>query len=528
MLQKLSVVIITFNEEKNISRCLDAAWQVADEVLVIDSYSTDKTKPICLDTGVNFIEHKFEGYIEQKNYAITQSNYDLVLALDADEVLSNELITSILKVKQNLVYKAYSINRMSHYVDKFIKHGHWFPDKKIRLFRKGVGKWTGRNPHDQFTLTSNEKTTQLKGLLYHYTFTTISEHLNQANKFSEIGSKQLEDQATVYLITKALISPLWGFIYGYFGRLGFLDGWHGLTIAVISSSETYVKYAKALTYRHRKINRANHDKMKPGVSLLISTYNWPEALEQCLESVKRQYIYPNEVIIADDGSSEETRILINRFKANFPVPLIHSWIEDNGFRAGKARNEALKAAKYEYIVQVDGDTILNKYFVYDHANFARKGSFIHGSRVLLNAVVTQRLFNHKIRSPSIFMEGTVNFFNGIRIPLLQKLFVAKKHSIVGIRGCNTSYWKEDAIRINGYNEEMTGWGREDSEFAARMVNIGLFRRKLRLGGVQFHIYHEERDRGRLNINDAILNNTIEKRLTSCEHGISTLSNESVN
>ena len=122
------------------------------------------------------------------------------------------------------------------------------------------------------------------------------------------------------------------------------------------------------------------------------------------------------------------------------------------------------------------------------------------------------------------MEGTINFFNGIRIPFIQNLFAAKKRSIIGIRGCNMSYWREDAFRINGYNEQMTGWGREDSEFVARMVNIGLYRRKLRLGGIQFHIYHAEHDRGRLNKNDIILNNTIEKRLTSCEHGIKDLTN----
>ena len=250
MSQKLSVVIITLNEELNIGRCLQAAWQVADEILVVDSYSTDNTKQICLDTGANFIEHEFEGYIQQKNFAISKSGYDLVLSIDADEVLSNELITSILKVKQNPIYSSYSINRMSHYVDRFIRHGHWYPDIKIRLFKKDVGRWTGKNPHDQFVLTNDGKTVKLKGIIYHYTFNSIFEHLAQANKFSEIGSKQFDNQPSLFLALKAIFSPLWGFIFGYIGRLGFLDGWRGLTIGIIASTETFLKYTKALTQRY--------------------------------------------------------------------------------------------------------------------------------------------------------------------------------------------------------------------------------------------------------------------------------------
>jgi glycosyltransferase involved in cell wall biosynthesis len=527
MSQKLSVVIITLNEEKNIGRCLHAAWQVADEVVVVDSYSTDNTKQICLDVGVNFIEHDFEGYIQQKNFAISQSSYDLVLSIDADEVLSNELISSILKVKQNPIYSSYSINRMSHYVDRFIKHGHWYPDIKIRLFKKDVGRWTGKNPHDQFVLTSDHKTVRLKGIIYHYTFNSIFEHLAQANKFSEIGSKQFDDQPSLFLVLKAIFSPLWGFIFGYIGRLGFLDGWRGLTISIIASTETFLKYTKALTQRYM-LSDEQQEKPNPSVSLIISTYNWPEALKQCLESVKKQVVYPNEVIIADDGSTDETIELINEFKKDFPIPLIHSWIEDRGFRLAKSRNEALKLAKYEYIVQIDGDIILNKHFIDDHAQFARKGTFVRGSRVLLNAEATKRIFNNQVSNPNIFMEGTVNFFNGIRIPFLQNLLTKRTRSIKGIRGCNMGYWKEDAYTINGYNEQIEGWGREDSEFVARMVNNGMHKRNLRLGGIEFHIYHNEYDRKLLNKNDDVLNMTLSKKLTSCEFGIITLDPENIN
>ena len=519
MAHKLSVVIITLNEAHNIGRCLKSACQVADEVIVVDSYSTDNTKQICLEYGAKFYEHKFEGYIQQKQYATSLATHEHILSIDADEVLSNELISSIHKVKETCNHDAYTINRLSHYVDRFIKHGHWFPDKKIRLFKKGKGTWIGRNPHDQLVLTNGNNAPVLKGVLYHYTFSSIAEHVKQANNFSEIGSKQLDDQNTFYLFLKAIFSPFWGFWFGYLGKLGFLDGWYGLVIAVISSTETFLKYSKAIAsriiYKHDNIEA----KTDIGVSLIISTYNWPAALRKSLESVKRQYLLPNEVIIADDGSTEETRELIELYKKDFPVPLQHSWIEDKGFRLSKSRNEALKKAKYDYIVQIDGDIILHKYFIYDHVHFANKETFVRGSRVLLDKNLSEKIFSSKIISPNVFMHGTTNFFNGLRIPLFQRVFNFKYRSIIGIRGCNMAYWRKDALAVNGYNEEIQGWGREDSEFVARLVNSGKYKRVLRLGGIEYHIYHPEYDRKLLNKNDIILNRTLQQNLIRCDKGI---------
>jgi L-malate glycosyltransferase len=251
MAEKLSVVIITLNEEKNIDRCLDAAWQVADEIVVVDSYSTDKTKKICLERGVKFIEHTFEGYGLQKNFAITQANCNYILSLDADEVLSDTLVQSINQVKQKPTFKAYQINRMSFYVDKFIKHGHWFPDKKIRLFHKEYCQWTTDEVHEIIEPQNGVAISILKGVLFHYTFTSISDHLRQANNFSDLGARQLSYKSSFFLLTKAFISPVWGFFYGYILKLGFLDGWHGISIAVISSAETFLKYAKAHFHRYK-------------------------------------------------------------------------------------------------------------------------------------------------------------------------------------------------------------------------------------------------------------------------------------
>ena len=246
MSQKLSVVIITLNEEKIIEACLNAAWQVADEIVVIDSYSTDRTKEICLANGVKFIEHIFEGHIQQKNYAVTQATYDNILSLDADEIVSEKLASSILTVKQDWEKDAYYLLRRSHYCGKFINYGDWFPDKKIRLFRKNSGKWDGINPHDTFELNKGISLGKIKGDLKHYTFNTVAEHIKQANKFSSIGAREhLARHTRVNLLTLVL-HPGWRFIRSYIIRLGFLDGLRGFTIAFVISIETYLKYLKVL------------------------------------------------------------------------------------------------------------------------------------------------------------------------------------------------------------------------------------------------------------------------------------------
>jgi L-malate glycosyltransferase len=246
MSEKLSVAIITLNEENNIGKCLDAASQIADEIVVVDSFSTDRTKEICLAKGVKFIEHIFEGHIQQKNFANSQTTYDHILSLDADEVISAELADSILRIKQNWVKDAYYLLRRSYYCGKFINHGDWFPDKKIRLYRKDSGKWDGINPHDAFELNKEKSLGQMSGDLKHYTFNSVREHIDQANKFSSIGAREHLARHTRVSILTLLFHPGWRFIRSYFLRLGFLDGLRGFTIAYIIGIETYLKYLKVL------------------------------------------------------------------------------------------------------------------------------------------------------------------------------------------------------------------------------------------------------------------------------------------
>ncbi len=240
----LSVVIITFNEEKNIARCLESVKNVADEIVVVDSFSTDKTQEICSKFNVKFVQHKFEGYIQQKSWAIKQVNSKYVLSLDADEVLSAKLEKSILEVKNNWNFDGYYFNRLTNYCGKWIKHCGWYPDKKLRLFVHSKGSWSGVNPHDRFVMHEGTTTSYLKGDLLHYSYCSILQHVEQSNKFSEIAAKADFNNGRKVSFMGLIIKPCWKFIRDYFLKAGFLDGYYGFVICKISAKAVFIKYLK--------------------------------------------------------------------------------------------------------------------------------------------------------------------------------------------------------------------------------------------------------------------------------------------
>ena len=240
---KISGVVITFNEEQNIARCLDSISKVVDEIVVIDSFSTDKTKTICAEKGVRFIEHKFESHISQKNFAIEQAQHDIILSLDADEYLSKDLEESILQVKANWSHTAYKMNRLSMYGDKWVKHGSWYPERKLRLWDRRVGKWGGYNPHDLVVLSNGIKPIRLKGDLLHRSYRNSYETLQKIQSYSTIYAHDRKGKvkSTVF---KIIIHSSFAFFKSYFLKLGFLDGYEGLVVAVSCFNHTFYKYAK--------------------------------------------------------------------------------------------------------------------------------------------------------------------------------------------------------------------------------------------------------------------------------------------
>ena len=238
----LSAVIITYNEEKYIGMCLDALRGVADEVVVVDSYSTDRTREICEEHGCRVILHPFEGYVEQKNWAMQQARYDWILSLDGDEVLSETLKRSILAVKKDPAKDGYFMNRLNNYYGRWIHHSGEYPDRKLRLADRRRARWAGLNPHDNLTLIKGSSTGHLKGDLLHYAHDTRREHLEKTERFGTIAGRALYQARGRSTWPRIILSPLWRFIWNYFFRLGFLDGSNGLFLCYANARQSYLKH----------------------------------------------------------------------------------------------------------------------------------------------------------------------------------------------------------------------------------------------------------------------------------------------
>lgn len=249
---QLSAVIITFNEEKNIRRCIESLLTVADEIVVVDSYSVDQTKSICKEYNVRFLEHKFEGHIEQKNWAKLQAKHDFILSLDADEALDEELKESILKVKEEKLFEVYKMNRLTNYCGKWIYHTGWYPDTKLRLFDRNIGDWGGTNPHDKLIPRKGTKVGVLKGDLLHYSFYTRAEHIKQINKFSDIGAQALYNKGKRSSWLKIMVKPVARFVKAFIVNKGFLDGKEGFVISRLSAYANYLKYSKLMKIQNGK------------------------------------------------------------------------------------------------------------------------------------------------------------------------------------------------------------------------------------------------------------------------------------
>jgi heptosyltransferase-3 len=247
---KISAVIITYNEEKNIGRCIDSVRLVADEVVVIDSFSTDRTYDICAEKGVRVVKHPFKSHIDQKNFGVTQASYDVILSLDADEYLSEELVKSILEVKETWPCDAYRMNRLSNYGGKWIRHGNWYPDKKIRLWKKYMGLWGGENPHDKVVLKKGVRVMQLKGDLLHRAYLDSAETLTKIQNYSEIFAR--ENVGRKYSsVLQIMLHSSFAFFKSFVIKRGFMDGYEGLVVAMAVANHVFYKYAKLYEANHK-------------------------------------------------------------------------------------------------------------------------------------------------------------------------------------------------------------------------------------------------------------------------------------
>lgn len=254
---KLSVVIITFNEEKNLERCLSSLIDLADDIVVLDCFSTDRTEEIARRFGANFVQHPFDGHIQQKNRAITFAKYPYILSIDADEQLSPQLKKSIFEVKQDWKYDGYYFNRLTNYCGHWIHHTSWYPSRKLRLFKDTAGKWGGYNPHDEFILNKNSTKKILHGNLLHYSYYSVREHIDRINVFSHLMAQSYFDANRKSNLIDITLRPFWRFFRDYFLKLGFLDGFYGFVISINSGFETYLKYVllRILNKEQKKLKK---------------------------------------------------------------------------------------------------------------------------------------------------------------------------------------------------------------------------------------------------------------------------------
>lgn len=249
-MNKVSVVVITLNEEAKIARCLNSVRKIADEIIVLDSFSTDRTVEIAREFGATVYQDKFYGFTAQKNKVVEFSSNDYVLSLDADEALSETLFNSIKNEKElGFTANAYQMNRLNFYGTKPIKTCGWYPDTKVRLWNKNMAHWVGESVHEKWAFRENYSNSIIKHLagdLLHYSYSSTEELKKQSDRFASLAAKHLKQQSVFYLILKMLFSPAFKFVRNYFFKLGFTDGAIGFAICRYQSREVFVKYCLAL------------------------------------------------------------------------------------------------------------------------------------------------------------------------------------------------------------------------------------------------------------------------------------------
>lgn len=253
------------------------------------------------------------------------------------------------------------------------------------------------------------------------------------------------------------------------------------------------------------------------LALVLNTYDRPDALAAVLRSIRRQTTPPDEIVVGDDGSGPETAAVIDDARRS-GLDIIHEWRPHDGFRLARMRNCALARLSSDYAVFIDGDLLLHPKFVHDHKAAARPGYFVQGKRALLGEWETKKALARDFYRPSLFTPGIDRKRHLVRLPFLARLATEVDH-LRGIRGCNLAVWMDDIRRINGFNEDFIGYGREDDDFVARLSHCGIKRLNLRFAGIGCHLHHPVAPRDRFTENAKLVELTREQRAVRCIHGL---------
>ncbi|HEV7608649.1 MAG TPA: glycosyltransferase family 2 protein [Steroidobacteraceae bacterium] len=257
------------------------------------------------------------------------------------------------------------------------------------------------------------------------------------------------------------------------------------------------------------------------LALVVTTYERPDALAAVLDSVARQRVAPAEIVVADDGSGPATRDVIAAFAARSAVPARVVSQPHEGFRLTRLRNLAIAATEMDYVAFVDGDMLLHPEFVADHLRLARRGFYTQGVRVRADAQLTSALIETPANLPGFWSPGLGGLRRAylLRSPALASLNRTLANQVIAIKGCNQAFWRDDLVRVNGFNEAIEGWGPEDKELVARLENSGVRRQTLLFGGIALHLHHAPASRAALPANLAVLDATRRECKVRCERGL---------
>ncbi|MEJ0034095.1 MAG: glycosyltransferase [Bacteroidota bacterium] len=356
---RISAVIITYNEEKNIAKCIESVKPVVDEVVILDCYSQDRTRQIAEAHGATFYEQEFQGFAKQKNRVVALATHDIVLSLDADEYLSSELTQSILKVKDDWKKDGYMFNRLSSFEGTWITTCGWYPDQKLRLWDRRKGSWQGDGVHERVELFEGTTTEAIKGDLFHRAYDNISQFLQKNQNYSTIHA-QVNRYRTSSSVFKILYKTIFAFFKAYILKGGVLDGYKGLVISGSTAHWVFYKYAKLL-----EANRTVR------VSLIVESSGEVEDLERTLTSIRNQKELPSEVIV--NGKLARAATKVPGIVANFPTPI--QFVDSI---STTPLNEAVSIAKEEYVLVLKDVAKLSTSFLREHKSKAWKGRFVSG------------------------------------------------------------------------------------------------------------------------------------------------------
>jgi glycosyltransferase involved in cell wall biosynthesis len=491
---QISAVIITYNEERNIGRCLESLRDVADEIVVVDSFSSDRTEEICRSYDAVFVKQRFQGWVEQKNWAILQASSPYILSLDADEALSAEIKKSILGVKENWTHDGYYFNRLTSYCGKWIRHTSWYPSRKLRLWDSRKGSFGGINPHDKFIMNQGARTKHLKGDLLHYSYYSIEEHCLQINSFSSTMARSYFSRGKRISFLGIIVHSAWRFLKDFIILRGFLDGFFGYIISTNSAYEVFLKYVKL-----RNLYREEKRSSSGTLCFFNSVKTWGGGEKWHYEMAKRLHEKGLPVIIYTNRASElKTRADLSKIP-NYQLR-INNLSFLNPFKIIKLAINFRKLKIKTIVLNLSADVKtagLAARFACIPQIIYRRGSAIH----IRNSIMNRFLFRHVVhqviansietkrtilsRNPGLISEHQINIiYNGIDLAVFDREKVDFSYTrenneiIIGnvgrlVKQKGQKYLIDLAIRLkkktSNFKILIAGEGKMETELASRVA-----------------------------------------------------------